>query len=103
MSHSRTLDLQLPNPAALYFSSSCGEASHKVSLLLLYNYNFAAALNCNVNIWYVIPVGVTKHGLKTAALEGGWGHHCLSACACVCVMRCGTVRGWTGRGIESGV
>jgi hypothetical protein len=50
MSHSRTLDLQLPNPAALYFSSSCGEASHKVSLLLLYNYNFATIMNCNVNI-----------------------------------------------------
>lgn len=45
----------------------------KLFLLLLQNYNFAIAMNHDVNIWYagyVNPKEVATHRLRTADLEG---------------------------------
>jgi hypothetical protein len=46
--------LNLPNAATLQYSfSCCGNLNHKITLLLLNNYNFASVTNHNINMWYV--------------------------------------------------
>lgn len=49
---------------------------HKIILLLLFNCNFAAIINDNINIWYIrhlicgTPQEVATHRLRTTALGG---------------------------------
>lgn len=45
-----TVIINLPDAVTLQYSSSgCGDPSHKITSLLLHNYNFATAINYNVN------------------------------------------------------
>lgn len=43
--------------------------NHKLILLLPYNYNLAAVMNCNINNWCVGHLTRDPCGIKTTALE----------------------------------
>ena len=57
--------------------------NHKVILLLLYNCNFAAVKDFNVNIWHagylIQPEGVMTPRLRTGVLQGSTGF-CIHPC-----------------------
>jgi hypothetical protein len=57
--------LNILNAAALsYTSSCCGDPKHKNIFVATHNYNFAAVMNCNINIFggKVLPKGLQPSG-----------------------------------------